>query len=300
MSYYSTGCGYTSNNLNQYSSISTLRASVSPCELSYDSDGNLIQDDSFAYAYDAENRLISVDPRFPVEGSFAVENRYSHKNLRVRKIVRCYTDGGWTDYATHDFTYDGGNIVLERITLADGTIRTCEYFWGNDLSGTEQGAGGVGGLIAVSVDGLFFIPCYDHNGNSVCYVSESGTIAAQYVYDPYGNVIVAVGPNVDLFSLGFSTKYHDREVGLVGYQYRYLDPVHGRWLNRDPIEEKGGENLYAFCGNDPDGKIDLMGCGTWKFAVDYGVPQCRERVFIVGLRNDLALKWSWPERIDIA
>jgi len=33
-------------------------------------------------------------------------------------------------------------------------------------------------------------------------------------------------------------------------------------------------------------------------AVDYGVPQCRERVFIVGLRNDLGLKWSWPEKVD--
>ena len=56
---------------------------------------------------------------------------------------------------------------------------TIRYFWGNDLSGTEQGAGGVGGLVAVSVDGAFFTPCYDHNGNIVCYVSESGTIAAQ-------------------------------------------------------------------------------------------------------------------------
>lgn len=33
-------------------------------------------------------------------------------------------------------------------------------------------------------------------------------------------------------------------------------------------------------------------------AVDYGVPQCRERVFIVGLRNDLGLKWTWPAKIE--
>jgi len=32
-------------------------------------------------------------------------------------------------------------------------------------------------------------------------------------------------------------------------------------------------------------------------AVDYGVPQSRERVFIVGLRNDLGLTWKWPEKI---
>lgn len=31
-------------------------------------------------------------------------------------------------------------------------------------------------------------------------------------------------------------------------------------------------------------------------AVDYGVPQNRERVFIVGLRHDLGLRWAWPAK----
>ena len=30
-------------------------------------------------------------------------------------------------------------------------------------------------------------------------------------------------------------------------------------------------------------------------AVDYGVPQIRERVFIVGFREDVPVRWSWPE-----
>ena len=29
-------------------------------------------------------------------------------------------------------------------------------------------------LLAVSMDGVFYIPCYDHNGNIVRYVSETG------------------------------------------------------------------------------------------------------------------------------
>ena len=36
--------------------------------------------------------------------------------------------------------------------FANGTTRTIEYFWGADKSGTEQGAGGVEGLLAVSVE----------------------------------------------------------------------------------------------------------------------------------------------------
>ena len=30
----------------------------------------------------------------------------------------------------------------------------------------------------------------------------------------------------------------------------HYDPAMGRWLNRDPIAENGGVNLYGFVGND--------------------------------------------------
>jgi hypothetical protein len=34
------------------------------------------------------------------------------------------------------------------------------------------------------------------------------------------------------------------------YGYRQLNPLTGRWISRDPIEEEGGVNLYGFVGND--------------------------------------------------
>ena len=178
---------------------------------------------------------------------------------RVKKRVERFDGDEWQTSETHTFTYDGSNILLERLAFAHGTTRTVEYFWGNDLSGTEQGAGGVGGLVAVSVDGEFFIPCYDHNGNIVCYVSEAGTIAAQYVYAPYGNVIEQYGALAGRFAIRFSTKYTDVETGLISYLRRFYIPVLGRWLNRDPIEENGGENLYAFCRNAPSRLYDVLG-----------------------------------------
>ena len=144
-------------------------------------------------------------------------------------------------------------------SFADGTTRMCEYFWGMDKSGTEQGAGGVGGLLAVSVDGVFYIPCYDHNGNIVRYVSGAGSIAAQYTYDPYGNITDMSGSLATQFSFGFSTKYNDRELGMISYQRRFYRPDLGRWLNRDPLEEIGGENLYAFCINNSIANVDYIG-----------------------------------------
>jgi RHS repeat-associated protein len=117
-------------------------------------------------------------------------------------------------------------------------------------------------LLAVSVDGVFYIPCYDHNGNIVRYVSEAESIAAQYTYDPYGNITDMSGALATQFSFGFSTKYHDLETGMIGYQQRFLLPIFGRWLNRDPIEEEGGNNLYVFCLNNPMDIFDPLGLLT--------------------------------------
>ena len=46
---------------------------------------------------------------------------------------------------------------------------------------------------------------------------------------------------------------------VTDYQYRYLDPVTGRWLSRDPIEEEGGINLYGFVENDGINLWDYLG-----------------------------------------
>lgn len=39
----------------------------------------------------------------------------------------------------------------------------------------------------------------------------------------------------------------------------YYDPSAQRWLNRDPIEENGGINLYGFVLSNPANSIDLFG-----------------------------------------
>jgi len=43
------------------------------------------------------------------------------------------------------------------------------------------------------------------------------------------------------------------------YGYRYYDPITGRWVSRDPIEEKGGINLYGFVSNLPVKYVDYLG-----------------------------------------
>jgi RHS repeat-associated protein len=49
------------------------------------------------------------------------------------------------------------------------------------------------------------------------------------------------------------------------YGYRYYKPELGRWLNRDPIRERGGLNLYGFVNNKSPNSADLLGlkCMLW-------------------------------------
>jgi RHS repeat-associated protein len=60
----------------------------------------------------------------------------------------------------------------------------------------------------------------------------------------------------------FSTKYDDDESDLLYYGYRYYKASTGTWPNRDPMEEDGGANIYAFCNSDSINGLDLNGLTT--------------------------------------
>ena len=84
-------------------------------------------------------------------------------------------------------------------------------------------------------------------------------IASSHCYGPFGELIRATGEKKDAFNFRFSTKYEDAETGLLYYGYRYYNAETGRWLNRDPIGEAGGLNLYGMLGNDPVNLVDALG-----------------------------------------
>ncbi|MGB0579073.1 MAG: RHS repeat-associated core domain-containing protein [Limisphaerales bacterium] len=56
---------------------------------------------------------------------------------------------------------------------------------------------------------------------------------------------------------------HHRSPPITGH--RFYNPDSGRWLNRDPSEERGGLNLCAFVFNNPMGAIDPDGQVPWLF-----------------------------------
>ena len=186
---------YTANSLNQYTAVSSGANPV------YDLDGNMTQCGDRTYTYDAANRLKTATSN----GVLIVTNYYDAKSRRVKKV---------TPEATTTFFYDGWNLIEERIAYINGTTSTIRYYWGKDLSGMLQGAGGVGGLLYLTIDAVIYIPCYDNNGNITRYLDANGNTVAQYTYDAFGGTLSQNGSLAALFRHRFSTKYFDVNLSI--------------------------------------------------------------------------------------
>jgi RHS repeat-associated protein len=87
---------------------------------------------------------------------------------------------------------------------------------------------------------------------------QSGNVVAEYGYDPYGRQIRigGTGPDADF---GYAGIYVHQRSGLNLTPYRAYSSSMGRFLNRDPIEESGGVNLYGYAANDPVNRADPSG-----------------------------------------
>ncbi|RJP75702.1 MAG: RHS repeat-associated core domain-containing protein, partial [Desulfobacteraceae bacterium] len=211
------------------------------------------------YTWNAENRLSSVAPSSPASGDRKIEYSYDYLGRRIQKVISFWDGSQWVESTEKLFVYDGWNLI-EEINLS-GTTETSRYYvWGLDLSNSLQGAGGVGGLLAV-VDGTdTYQYCYDGNGNVGQIVNAAdGAIAAHYEYDPFGKFNYSSGSYADENAFKFSTKYHDTDTRLIYFGYRCYDPELGRWINRDPSGESGGVNLYVIVQNDVVNQSDYLG-----------------------------------------
>jgi RHS repeat-associated protein len=208
-------------------------------------------------------------------GNTRIDNRYDALHRRVLKIVSSWDTGtnAWVSQKSIRFTYDGWNVLEEEETTATSTRRVF-YTWGTDVSGTLQGAGGVGGLLkaeeTIGTAASSHYYWYDGNGNVVGLMRGNGTVDAVYRYSAFGGK-AEVSVNSSSFAARnpyrFSTKYLDAEVetteGTYYYGYRHYATALGRWPSRDPIGERGGENLYAMVGNNPVFWIDGLGLNPW-------------------------------------
>jgi len=215
---------YTANGLNQYTSVDDGTA-VSP---TYDDDGNMTflpstsgggaGGEGWHCQWDAEIKRAQsssrrrrataiLRPTRSVGARSRIRRRsgnchrlvsasnlttavvcnfiYDHHSRRISKTT--LTPDPFSSL-TSDFTYDGWNLIQETTLNSQFSI-TNLYVWGLDLSGTLQGAGGVGGLLSQTVikpsSVKRYFPLADAHGNYVSFIDESGNVQAHYTYHAF-------------------------------------------------------------------------------------------------------------------
>ena len=229
----------------------------------YDDDGNLTSDGEWIYTWDAENRLIGLERSAGALAAGTPYHRVKHDyDSQSRRIsTTLFINNGTTPSSQTRYIFDGWKCIAE-IDASGQPIR--KYTWGLDLANRidDAGTGNVGGLLWLvdSATNKAHIHLYDRNGN-VTGLADAVTRkrSATYEYDAFGKLLTCYGDYAKLNPFTFSTKFTDFSTGLCYYGYRWYSPRDGRWPSRDPIEEKGGVNLYGMCLNNCVSLIDTHG-----------------------------------------
>lgn len=249
----SSTTSYTVNGLNQMTGNGSYT-------YSYDLNGNRtgkLQTGSVFYTYDDENQLVSAatdTSQTPAASRWKTEWTYDARGRMRTRLDYTWTTT-WSLQATTRYLYDGRRVIQER---NGSNLPLVSYVRGLDLSGSLEGAGGIGGLLArvahSGANGATLTPAYYHadgNGNVTMLINAAQTSVANYKYDPFGRTITSSGTLAAANVYQFSSKELMTKSGFYYYGFRFYDPDTGRWPNRDPIQEHGGINLYGFVFNNP-------------------------------------------------
>ena len=199
--------------------------------------------------WDAWSRLVSVaDDVHGLTGSYS----YDGLNRRMTRVVDGVT---W-----HTYYSDAWRALEERQDSQTTAAR--QYYWGarhrDDLVRRDRAVTSGGALTErryVLMD--YFSPA--------AITDESGEVTERYGFSAFG-VRRIIAPDFSprdtsecVWEFGFQGQFLDTESGFYDYGYRYYSPSLGRWLSKDPIEEDGGLNLYAFAENNGVNAVDYLG-----------------------------------------
>ena len=232
----------------------------------YDADGNRQSTALWDYGWDGRNTLVRArtkDYNTAPQG-YDITCDYDAEGRRFKKFVTTYQNGSITAQDHITFLWDGWDMIYERHQQPSGlTTLERKYVWGPDLSGSHGGAGGAGGLLLIretrGTQTADYYPLYDGGGHVIALADSNSNLVAEYAYGPFGEQIYARGPHAQSCPFRYATKYYDSEMGLYYFGRRYLDPITGQWLSREPLGEDESLHLYAYCHNDPVNKVDDRG-----------------------------------------
>ncbi len=188
------------------------------------------------------------------------------------------------------------NVNGIRTSKTVNDIETKYYLEGTKII-FEQKGNNVIYYIRNSIDNLIG---FYYNNNKYYYIKNNlddiigildsnYNVVAKYTYDSWGTILSITDSNgldisndvshiANINPFRYRSYYYDTETTLYYLNSRYYNPQWGRFLNADGIiganRDLLGNNLYAYCSNNPIVNTDVSGQGFFsdlgKKAVDFG------------------------------
>jgi len=202
--------------------------STSSKSFSYDLNGNCTAvttgGATTALSYDYENRVTGITYPSTATNSF----QYNGLGLRTRKV---------DSTGTVNYVCDGADAASPVLADTNATYTpglserrgTTSKFLHSDALGTTRG---ITNSSQTATDGLLF--------------------------DAFGMTVSRAGTTPTAFGFVGAAQYQtDADSGLLLLGHRYYDASIGRFISSDPAHD--GDNWYAYCGNNPLGRVDPRG-----------------------------------------
>ena len=185
-----------------------------------------------------------------------VDYTYNSDGIRTS---RSYLYSGAHYSENRKYSLDGTKIIQEDITISTITALTnATLYYLYDVSGEVQG---------FIYNNSYYYFQKNLQGDVVRILNSSGTVVTEYTYDAWGKVLTTTGTMASTVGkynpFRYRSYYYDTETGFYYLQSRYYDPTVGRFINADVYVATGqgivGNNMYAYCGNNPVIYIDADG-----------------------------------------
>jgi RHS repeat-associated protein len=206
-----------------------LRSNGVADAMAYDYNGNMTAQGNRTFEWDAENRLTAIS-----WGSRRSEFTYDGLDRRVKRVEK----EGASILSQATFLWVG-NVMREERDFTGSTVAKRFFDYGIQNGSAK------------------YFYTKDHLGSIREMTDSNGVIAARYEYDPFGERFKVEGSQDADF--GFTGFYLHQPTGLSLTKYRAYNSSFGRWISRDPIEERGGLNLYGYVDNRPINQVDPFG-----------------------------------------
>lgn len=244
---------YAANSLNQYIEISDVNLNLQPTPFTplYDLDGNqtLIKTKTgiWSVAYNGENRPIDWTC-----GATNIVMKYDRMGRRVEYLETVTVDSTISTNRHQRFVYDN-YLCVERLDASNTNVVTDVFVW----DPTEPIATRPLQWQTPSDTYAYF---HDGNKNVTDVIAcSSVSSSAHNEYEPFGLLILHDGacPSKNPFS--FSSEYFDDMLGMLYFNYRYLDCLEGRWVQRDFVDDPYSINGNCFLANSPLDNTDFLG-----------------------------------------